>query len=185
VRDAYTWLLSDLLEPANILAVADLDLDLHDMPFAHNYPTVAALLGIIEKRDIPNSPDFWSVHVIGAYEGPTENDFHPNNEDADLGQSSWTRTAFLIYEETIRDLQQFWSTHMPMLPAANTPDVFEARTVAHEVGHLLGGFSHGAGVTDEGVMNPTNNLRGDHIVNVFYHWQLGRMQSSRMPGDLR
>jgi hypothetical protein len=167
VGNAQTFLLNDLLNPANIVAVEDPDLDFTDnLTFAHNYPTPAGHLGIVLMRDIPNSFEPWSVQILGAYEGAALKDFDPNNEDVTLGQSVVEWTASLVYQETIRDYHRFWSTHNPPLPAANTPEVINARVVAHEVGHLLAGFHHVEGVRDEGIIDGTNNVRGDEWDNV-------------------
>ena len=92
-----------------------------------------------DKRDGLNfnNNDFWSVYIVSAFEGPTDQDIDPDKEDGVLGFTPFIDKSedncVLIFQEVIRD-----SIGDPLvLKTAENKETVERFTVLHEVGHAL------------------------------------------------
>lgn len=185
-------------EPASILLKADLanyDVD-EDIAFVHNLgKTEVAAHEATSVRNVSNDKWFWTIQTIAAYEPVVALDF--DDEMKWLGGYAYNDAedptgngAFIyLFTEVLRDINAF----------PGIPDVFKEitltdrellqRVLLHEIGHQMGGFWHPQEVlrsdqtrTDEGPMNPDNNLYKDEAANQFTPRQLGRIQSTPLPG---
>ncbi len=126
-----------------------------DLAFRHNVRSDAEAQRIGQPlRNVSAESDFWSVHLVGAYE-------YVPNEDADPTPPATTEwgTAGIcfqyqaggpnfIFEETIWDL----TTHTPNYVAHG---VLRQRVVFHEVLHSFVGLhvDHARYGSDEGIMH--------------------------------
>jgi len=125
--------------------------DTDDLTFTKNLPSRLLIAAGAVVRDVPSTPTFWVVQIIGAYEGPIDRDFDGENS-ATLGvakdSSKETPTQIFIFLETIRDV------HFSKDPVGTTRAQFEQRVVIHEVGHSLS-ESHSGGIMGKNY-NPNN-----------------------------
>ncbi len=94
---------------------------------------------VTEKKDLTDTPDFWVVHLLAAWQADKDEDNDPDSQNAVLG------TAILENNNTgaifMEVVQEFRST-----------DFLEWQTICHEIGHQ-GGARH----ADGGIMaaNPS------------------------------
>ncbi|MGI8981335.1 MAG: Calx-beta domain-containing protein [Pirellulaceae bacterium] len=205
LRDADISMLAEWFLPANIDVIADLaTYDVKDGTdpnfFMHNIegpdlnsdtPQGAAFARFAAMKDVANSTSFWSVQVIGAYEGSILQDFDdPQPEDVVLGTTrGGAESPFsVIYLETIRDFTRYISLRdYPRTFGGETADerarICEKRVTVHEVAHNFFG-GHGNPPTDAantGIMDKDILLYGSNAENRFTPRQLGRLQSRIKP----
>lgn len=77
-----------------------------------------------------NSRTYWVAYLLGAHQGPVENDYDPDGEpDSHNGSNNKISGGSLIYKETIYD--KFGSQAV----------LKERDTVVHELGHAVGDYS--------------------------------------------
>lgn len=132
-------------------------------------------------RDVQSKDDFWVVQVVGAYEGPTEQDYD-NEESSTLGYSPLENAdgPLLIYLETIRDLAE--NSEAPnKVPEAT----LIRRVVLHESLHhfnLLHDMDPaGGGIGDEGPLYKFTNLSGSDLLNQLTQAQLDVVRRASKP----
>ena len=207
VRDADISMLYEWFVPANIAVVADLfNYDVKDGAnpnfFMHNIedpdfevgpPSGSAFSKIRDMRDVANSASFWSVQVIGAYEGRVNSDFDdPQPENATFGSTSnVAENPFsIIYLETIRDFTAFVSyvtlQAYPPTFGSNSAEralILEMRTTVHEVAHTFIGAHTGnpGDASETAIMGEDPMLYGTDAENRFTAKQLGLLQSRTRP----
>jgi hypothetical protein len=141
LRFPSTALLQDSdVQRDNVLAVAYIrptyDIGGGTAPFALNVtdrnnldPYFSAFDNVATTMD----PDFWTLYLLGAYQGTEDASFDPDGGEAGRGISDRNGgTGSLIFLETITDVDGL---------VVGT----EAEIVAHEIGHLLCG-KHGDGL---------------------------------------
>jgi hypothetical protein len=93
----------------------------------------------VEKRDAINfnTNDFWSIYIVSAFEGDSDEDRDPDKEDALMGLTPFIDNSddncVIIYQEVIRD-----SMGDPLiLKTAKNRETVERFIVLHESGHAL------------------------------------------------
>jgi len=138
---------------------------IHEIPFRHNMPSLNAVNIGTDARNVEAEKDYWTVHLVGAYE-------HQDNLDYD-GEADWLGGhAFnfpgggplFIYQETTRDVAE-----TPHPYANGTRLQVQERVVLHEVLHCFLGAHAESGSppspfgADEGIMDPLNALSGQDI----------------------
>jgi len=80
-----------------------------------------------------NDPSYWMIYTLSEYQGPTDSDNDPNDEGVVFGIANGIGLGAYgmgVFKESLRDFQ------------ANTnhnANCSEPATVAHEVGHIMGG----------------------------------------------
>ncbi|MBC7855216.1 MAG: hypothetical protein IAF94_17435 [Pirellulaceae bacterium] len=207
VRNADVAMLAEKFRPANIDVVADLapydDKDNGFFMLNLNYgpgsvteaPFGRAYQGASEMIDVENAVRFWSVQVVGAYEGQESDDF----DFVGTAYESWTvgiaaggggSPIVFILLEAIRDRATF--------PGVGTGDnralfggtveerkrICEQRAVVHEVAHTLVGShaeSYNSATGNTGVMSYEIMSFGSDEQFIFTTQQLGVIQSQVKP----
>jgi predicted Zn-dependent protease with MMP-like domain len=144
-----------------------------ETPFVHNMTDSDFMNGTNNRlgRDIATSAEFWTIHVLGAYEGSINNDFDASNENALRGYAPDNEHgSVIIFNETIRD---FGST------TAGVKSVSDIKkgVVFHEVLHCFG-LSH----YDDGIMNSSQwvletDTNWDHLLIT----QIKKVQAASQP----
>jgi hypothetical protein len=124
-----------------------------------------------KNRDVPSQPEFWTIHIHGAHEGPEASDNDPNVEDALFGYSPGTS---IIYIETIRDRsfeEPMVNAGVVELPKAlDVPD-FVQQNVLHESLHLWLPLAHNAPYGDEGALRENGHeLAYDQVTATWKPW---------------
>jgi hypothetical protein len=161
LADAVTGFRPAYIEVVDDLATYNTDAV---FPFTHN---LYANLGWVQDyanaiRNVANESEFWTIQVIGAYEGPTIRDNDPNGAGGGvigpwLGVSlvevptSFGRPVF-VFTEVIRDVKADVD-HFPGLVAEG--DLLK-RVTYHEIVHPFG-LEHGTSPGDEGPLSLNNN----------------------------
>lgn len=119
---------------ANLSATGSLFLDY----WTEWRPTVSA------TRDLEGAPDFWTAHLLCAWQAETDEDGDPDSELVqNIGQSDIPiigNNQGAIYIETVREGEG--------LP--QTPRVQEEHVVVHEIGHQGGGDHEDGWIMEEG-----------------------------------
>lgn len=111
--------------------------DTNTVPFVANMNTLTATEAetVFSRQSPLPSPDYWTVYLLGAFQGLKPEDNDPDSESPKgLGATSPGKGC-LIFRETVRDAK-----------------VTESWVVAHEVGHYFSGHE-----TDNSLMNPDFN----------------------------
>jgi len=110
--------------------------DVYTTPFVHNVDDHSGFTGkwVSKKsRDVNiNEPSFWCLHAVGAYEDKVGDDYDTTGSGGILGRAFPGTDAFLIYDETIRDMI---NTH-PL--AKRTIPEIHLLVAFHEVLHFFG-----------------------------------------------
>jgi hypothetical protein len=78
-----------------------------------------------------NSETFWTVFILGAFQGRSNSDWDPGNEGAQAGETVAVSGGSLIYLEANSDAAIWYGESVP---------VWEQDTVVHEVGHAVAKF---------------------------------------------
>lgn len=134
-------------------------------PFIHNLlPEAGASLDFADAiRNVPSQAAFWTVQVIGAYEGPAGEDNDVNGEGLNFGITPTaginaglnlsTGRPIFVFTEVIRDVKAD-TTNFAGLVAEGE---LLKRVTYHEIVHQFG-LIHTIppGIGDEGPLNPAN-----------------------------
>jgi hypothetical protein len=132
------------------------------IPFVRNVEDGNAFAVANPFRDVASQSAFWTVQIIGAYEGPVMEDGDPNTEIFKNGYAAtvippeaWVTGGCFVYTEVMRD----WIAQQPSPPAGyvGAPaglELLERRIVLHELLHRFR-LLHTIPPGDEG---PLNNI---------------------------
>ena len=110
-------------------------------PFVHNRQTTFASSAVAisdPSRDVKkNTPEFWCIHAIGAYEYIVANDGDSIGEHYTLGTATRSASAIvMIYNEAIRDRIQV--TGNGYVAAARNETEIRQLVAYHETLHMFG-----------------------------------------------
>ncbi len=141
---------SNILVPAYIRTKYDV-VDPRDNSYfqANNYTaTPADRRAMFIDRDLPPSTDidpaFWSVYVLGSYQGEIDEDGDPSSDDSLFGIADGIPNLIPEGSGVSIFLELHNQREIAAYPTSNTSLARLATTVGHEVGHLMGG-RHGDG----------------------------------------
>lgn len=131
-----------------------------EIPFVRNVERADAAAIVNPFRDVASQSAFWTVQIVGSYEGPVLEDLDPNTEGYELGYATanlppaaWVTGGCLVYTETMRDwVAQQFSPPAGFVGAPASLDLLERRVVLHELLHRFR-LIHGTPPGDEGPLD--------------------------------
>ena len=162
-----TSLLPNAFAPAYVLPVFDVGDNNDFVPFVLNTDTTnppASLISTYDFDQVATETDanFWTVYLLGAYQGWTTEDHDPSTDDRVYGiVDAINGQGASVFNEVVRPPEGRFTT-----------EVNNAATTAYEIGHLFNG-EH----TDGGLMEPS--LTRSSIV--FSDITLNRIRSINHP----
>jgi hypothetical protein len=154
----------------------------------HNLETSEILIEAHWMHEVWGRVQFWSIQIVGAYEGSVLGDYDRNGlfEDAIFGNTKVAGNSMgddgpsYIYLETIDDFSDYWAPNGNFVAG---PTLIR-HTVLHESMHHFAGLKYHTtppGPADQGPMLGTNNasVNGDNRVTPK---QLNLLRHDVLPG---
>ncbi len=139
-----TSLLQNAFAPAYVLPVFDVGDNNDFVPFVLNTDTRNPPASIINTYDFDTvateaDVNFWTVYLLGAYQGWTDQDHDPATDDRVYGiVDAINGQGASVFNEVIRPPE-----------GRSTTEVNNAATTAHEIGHLFNGQHTDGGLMEQ------------------------------------
>lgn len=155
---------ANVLAPAYVRPVYDIAADTRDDGYfqANAYTATPELTrSMFSDRDLTSTntdSGFWTVYVLGSYQGESHEDNDPSTEGALFGIADGIPTTALGDGSGVLIFLELHSAQeIVAFPTTNPALATQANTVAHEVGHLISGQHGDGGIMTDATLTITSD----------------------------